>query len=48
MNTKSHYIISHISGADVHYGSLFAEGPRSITVDRYGRIVNPVHREGTS
>ena len=32
---------------DGHYNSLFTERPSSNTVTRYGRVVKPVHREGT-
>ena len=30
-----------------HFDSLFAERPSSVKGTRYGRVVKPVHREGT-
>ena len=33
---------------DGHYDSLFDEHPISIKPTRYGRVVKPVHREGTN
>ena len=38
---------SHDNIIDGHYDSLFDERPSSIKSTRYGRIVKPVHREGT-
>ena len=32
---------------DSHYDSLFAAHPKSIEVTRYGRVVKPMHKEGT-
>ena len=38
---------SHDNIIDGHYDSLFDERPSSIKSTRYGRVVKPVHREGT-